>query len=360
MLRTIDPAQWSGRRVLVTGHTGFKGAWLTCWLRELGAEVYAVSLPADAHETPLWDALAVEGVQDVRDDVAGSGWIDGAAAFEPEVVLHLAAQSLVSEGYRDPATTFQTNVMGTVRVLELVDRLPDLRAAVVVTTDKVYDVRQPTPFREGDFLGGKDPYSASKACAELVTQSWPHLSDRVVTARAGNVIGGGDFALNRIVPDIVRAWTVDETLVLRRPLAVRPWQHVIEPLLGYLLYAEDVAGGREVPRSLNFGPDPAQAVPVQALVEHAAGQWAGLSGGSQPAWEVDPDPVMEETHDLTLDASQAQQVLSWGNVWGWREAIDRSLQWYVRAADGERPADLVREQVAAYVEQVRSSSAPTP
>ena len=244
--------------------------------------------------------------------------------------------------------------MGTVRVLELVERLPELRAALVVTTDKVYDVRQPTPFREGDFLGGKDPYSASKACAELVTQSWPHLSGRVVTARAGNVIGGGDFALNRIVPDIVRAWSAGETLVLRRPLAVRPWQHVIEPLLGYLLYAEDVANGREVPPSLNFGPDPAQAVPVQALVEHAAGQWTALRSGAAPRWEVEPDPVMEETHDLTLDASQAQQGLRWGNVWGWQEAIDRSLQWYVRAADGERPADLVREQIAAYVGQAEA------
>ncbi|MDR7255332.1 CDP-glucose 4,6-dehydratase [Nocardioides sp. BE266] len=350
MHRTHDPAFWSGRRVLVTGHTGFKGAWLTCWLRELGAEVYAVSLPPEAGDTPLWDQLALEGVQDVRADVAGTEWLAGAAAFRPEVVLHLAAQSLVSEGYRDPATTFGTNVMGTVRVLSLVEQLPDVRAALIVTTDKVYDVRQPTPFREGDFLGGKDPYSASKAAAELVTQSWPGLTDRVVTARAGNVIGGGDFALNRIVPDIVRAWSTGETLVLRRPLAVRPWQHVIEPLLGYLLYTEDVANGREVPRSLNFGPDPAQAVPVQSLVEHAATRWAELRGADAPArWEVEPDPVMEETHDLTLDAGQAQQVLTWGNVWGWQEAIDRSLEWYARAADGEDPRSLVLEQVGAYV-----------
>ena len=355
MHRTHDPDFWSGRRVLVTGHTGFKGAWLTCWLRDLGAEVHGVSLPPSAGETPLWDALALEGVEDVRADVAGTEWVDGAVAFRPDVVLHLAAQSLVSEGYRNPAGTFQTNVMGTVRVLELVERLPELQAALVVTTDKVYDVRQPTPFREGDFLGGKDPYSASKAAAELVTQSWPGLSDRVVTARAGNVIGGGDVALNRIVPDVVRAWSTGETLVLRRPLAVRPWQHVIEPLLGYLLYVEDVANGRDVPRSLNFGPDPAQAVPVQALVEHAAEQWRALRGaGSPPRWEVGPDPVMEETHDLTLDASQAQQVLTWGNVWGWQEAIDRSLEWYVRAADGARPGDLVREQVAGYVGRVRA------
>ncbi len=358
MNRTHDPAFWGGRRVLVTGHTGFKGGWLTCWLREMGADVYAVSLPSEAGDTPLWDALALEGLQDVRADVAGTEWLAGAAAFEPDVVLHLAAQSLVSEGYRDPAGTFETNVMGTARVLGLVERLPDVQAALVVTTDKVYDVRQPTPFREGDFLGGKDPYSASKAAAELVTQSWPGLSDRVVTARAGNVIGGGDFAPNRIVPDIVRAWSAGETLVLRRPLAVRPWQHVIEPLLGYLLYVEDVAQGRDVPRSLNFGPDPAQAVPVQALVEHAGERWPALRpGGATPRWEVDADPEMEETHDLTLDAGQAQQVLSWGNVWGWQEAIDRSLEWYARAADGEDPRRLVLEQVRDYV---GLAGAPTP
>ncbi|MCP3422550.1 CDP-glucose 4,6-dehydratase [Nocardioides pinisoli] len=358
MHRTHDPEFWSGRRVLVTGHTGFKGSWLTCWLRDLGAEVYGVSLPPEAGETPLWDRLALEGVHDVRDDVAGTGWLTGAAAFEPEVVLHLAAQSLVSEGYRDPAGTFGTNVMGTVRVLELVESLPGVRAALVVTTDKVYDVRQPTPFVEDDFLGGKDPYSASKAAAELVTQSWPGLSDRVVTARAGNVIGGGDFALNRIVPDIVRAWSTGQTLVLRRPLAVRPWQHVIEPLLGYLLYTEDVARGRDVPRSLNFGPDPAQAVPVQALVEHAATQWGGLRGADTPVrWEVEPDPVMEETHDLTLAAGQAQRVLTWGNVWGWQDAIDRSLEWYVRAVDGEDPHSLVLAQIRAYTSAV---DAPAP
>ncbi|WP_416953617.1 CDP-glucose 4,6-dehydratase [Nocardioides sp. T5] len=350
MHRTHDPAFWSGRRVLVTGHTGFKGSWLTCWLRDLGAEVYAVSLPPEAGATPLWDRLELDGVQDVRDDVAGTGWLAGAAAFRPEVVLHLAAQSLVSEGYRDPAGTFGTNVMGTVRVLSLVESLPDVRAALVVTTDKVYDVRQPTPFREGDFLGGKDPYSASKAAAELATHSWPDLTGRVVTARAGNVIGGGDFALNRIVPDIVRAWSTDETLVLRRPLAVRPWQHVVEPLLGYLLYAEDVAAGRDVPRALNFGPDAAQAVTVQALVEHAAERWRELRGpAAGGAWEVDPHPEMEETHDLTLDASRAQELLQWGNAWGWQEATSRTLEWYVRAADGEAPRALVLEQVADYV-----------
>lgn len=354
MHRTHDPDFWSGRRVLVTGHTGFKGAWLSCWLRDLGAVVHGVSLPASHGELPLWKDLGLDGVTETRADVASTDWLAEATAFGPDVVFHLAAQSLVSEGYRDPALTFTTNVLGTVRMMSLIESLPDIRAAVVVTTDKVYDISQSTPFKEGDYLGGADPYSASKACAELVTHSWPHLSDRVVTARAGNVIGGGDFAVNRIVPDLIRAWSADETLTLRRPRAVRPWQHVIEPLLGYLLYAEDVAAGRDVPRSLNFGPDPVQAVPVQDLVELAAERWHALRGaGAAARWEVEPAPVMKETHDLTLDPRLAQEVLSWGNVWGWRDATIRTLEWYVRAADGERPRDLVREQIEHYVAQVR-------
>ncbi|WP_374456363.1 CDP-glucose 4,6-dehydratase [Nocardioides sp.] len=352
MHRTHDPDFWSGRRVLVTGHTGFKGSWLTCWLRDLGAEVHGVSLPADAEETPLWDSLALEGVHETRADVAGTDWVADAVSFAPEVVFHLAAQSLVSEGYRDPALTFTTNVLGTVRLLSLVESLPDLQAAVIVTTDKVYDTRQPTPFGEGDFLGGKDPYSASKAAAELVTHSWPDLSDRVVTARAGNVIGGGDFALNRIVPDIVRAWSAGDTLTLRRPDAVRPWQHVIEPLLGYLLYAEDVAARRPVPTALNFGPDPSQAVAVRQLVELASERWRDLRGASSAAtWDVEGAPTMEETHDLTLDPRQAQDVLDWGNVWGWREATSKALEWYVRADAGEQPRDLVLDQVREYVDR---------
>ncbi|MEO5852623.1 MAG: CDP-glucose 4,6-dehydratase [Nocardioides sp.] len=355
MHRTLDPAFWSGRRVLVTGHTGFKGAWLTCWLTGLGARVHGVSLPGEHGEHSLWDSLALDGVTETRADVAGTAWLAEAAAFRPEVVLHLAAQSLVSEGYRDPATTFTTNVLGTVRVMSLLESLDGVLATVVITTDKVYDIRQPTPYREDQFLGGKDPYSASKACAELVTHSWPPVGSPVGTARAGNVIGGGDFSLDRIVPDIVRAWAAGEVLTLRRPTAVRPWQHVIEPLLGYLLYAEDLAGGRDVPTALNFGPDPSQAVAVLDLVEFSAAEWARLTGCAPAGWEVEPTPAMAETQDLTLDPGQAQRILRWGNVWGWQEAIRRSLEWYVRAAAGEDPRALVTEQVEQYVTNAESA-----
>ena len=345
-----DPTFWRGRRVLVTGHTGFKGTWLTLWLRELGAEVHGVSLPGSPSDPCLWDQAGISGVTETRADIATTDWVQPALELDPEIVLHLAAQPLVSEGYRDPATTFRSNVQGTVEVMSLIGRLDRLLASVLVTTDKVYDVRQPTPYAEDAFLGGKDPYSASKAAAELVVHSWPGLATPVATARAGNVIGGGDWALNRIVPDLVRAWTAGDRVTLRRPSAVRPWQHVIEPLAGYLLYAERLAAGADVPHALNFGPDRSQAVPVLDLVEHAAAEWARLTGGPAPAWDVQPEPGMLETEDLTLEPGSAAESLGWRGAWDWRTAVSRSLEWYVRAASGERPLALMREQLADYVE----------
>jgi len=332
----------------VTGHTGFKGAWLTCWLRDLGADVHGVSLPGDHGDPCLWNDIALTSVSESRCDIAGDDWLEAARGFRPEVVFHMAAQSLVSEGYRDPALTFRTNVQGTVQVMSLVQQLDSLLATVVVTTDKVYDIRQPAPYREEHFLGGSDPYSASKACAELVTHSWPGVGSPVGTARAGNVIGGGDYALNRIVPDIVRAWSSDTVLTLRRPTAVRPWQHVIEPLMGYLLYAESLAAD-PVPTALNFGPDRNQAVPVLELVEHAAAEWQRLTGAAKPAWQVVPEPNMPETQDLTLEPGLAQEALRWGNLWDWRTATTKSLEWYVLARQGGHPRELMRKQLADYV-----------
>ncbi len=348
MQRSPDPSFWSGRRVLVTGHTGFKGAWLSCWLRDLGAAVHGVSLPGDHGEPCLWNALDLSGVSETRSDVADEGWLEDARGFRPEVVFHMAAQSLVSEGYRDPAVTFRTNVQGTVQVMRLVQALEGVLATVVVTTDKVYDVRQPAPYHEDHFLGGKDPYSASKACAELVTHAWPSPGSPVATARAGNVIGGGDFSLNRIVPDIVRAWSTGAVLTLRRPTAVRPWQHVIEPLTGYLLYAESLAAGAPVPAAMNFGPDRDQAVPVLDLVRHAADVWQTLTREAAPGYEVLPEPDMEETQNLTLEPGLAQSALDWGNAWDWQTALTRSLEWYVRFRRGEHARELMAAQLADY------------
>lgn len=348
MHRNPDPSFWSGRRVLVTGHTGFKGAWVTCWLRDLGAQVHGVSLPGDHGDPCLWNLLALEDVTETRVDIAEDGWLEEVRGFAPEIVLHMAAQSLVSEGYRDPAATFRTNVLGTVQVMRLLESLDGVLSSIVITTDKVYDVRQPAPYREEHFLGGKDPYSASKACAELVTHSWPCVGSPVATARAGNVIGGGDYSLDRIVPDLVRAWSTDQPVTLRRPDAVRPWQHVVEPLAGYLLYAEALARSEELPLAMNFGPAKHQAVPVLDLVEHAATEWRRLTNGPAPQWEVLPHPPMEETGDLTLEARLAQKLLTWDNVWDWRTAVSRSLEWYVRHLQGEPAGSLMRAQLADY------------
>jgi CDP-glucose 4,6-dehydratase len=343
-----DPAFWSGRRVVVTGHTGFKGSWLTCWLRDLGAEVHGVSLPDPPSDPCLWEQLDLRGVADQRFDIASSDWQHGVRAFDPEIVLHLAAQPLVTVGYQDPAGTFHSNVQGTVNVLALLGELPSLLASVIVTTDKVYDVRQPAPYTEQAFLGGKDPYSASKAAAELVVHSWPRGGAPVATARAGNVIGGGDWALDRIVPDLVRAWSSGDELVLRRPDAVRPWQHVVEPLAGYLLYAQALATGTEPPLALNFGPDDSQAVPVLDLVVAAAEEWRRLVPGSEPTWRVEAQPGLVETSLLTLDSSLAGSTLGWTGRWDWREAISRTLAWYTQTASGADPAAVTRAQIAEY------------
>jgi CDP-glucose 4,6-dehydratase len=345
-----DPAFWTSRRVLVTGHTGFKGAWLTTYLLDLGAEVMGVSLPGPVSTPALWESLHLATVRDVRADVADVHWQREVVDFSPSVVLHLAAQSLVSRGYTDARTTFRSNTLGTVNLMEVLDELTELEAAVVVTTDKVYDTRQPPPYDESHFLGGTDPYAASKAAAELVVQSWPHRRPCVATARAGNVIGGGDWSSHRILPDLVRSWSADEELVLRRPDAVRPWQHVIEPLVGYLSYCEAIADGRPVTRALNFGPGADDAISVAELVEHAASTWTQLVPDTRPNWRADAPPEWHETGRLVLDASASKQQLGIENKWGWRQAVRHTLEWYVRQSRGEPAGDLVVEQFRRYLD----------
>jgi len=348
------PAFWAGRRVLLTGHTGFKGAWLALWLRRLGAEVLGVSLSGQPGSPRLWDDLAGLGLVEVEADLAEPGWEPDVAAFAPEVVLHLAAQALVPVGYRDPLRTFASNVMGTARVLDVVSSLASVAVAVLVTTDKVYDPRQSPPHAETDFLGGHDPYAASKAAAELVARSWPRSDARVVTARAGNVIGGGDWSPYRLLPDLVRAWTAGETAVLRMPGAVRPWQHVLQPLHGYLLYAERLAAGADLPPALNFGPDDSQAVTVAELVDHAAATWRD-SGGTlpEPPARTVPMPDVAETGHLEIDSTCAATALGWHNVIGWRLATEWTVDWYRRSPTAGAAA-MMLDQLDAYETKVRA------
>lgn len=339
---------WAGRRVLLTGHTGFKGAWLACWLRGLGADAFGLSL-APATSPSLHGLLG--GCPGVFADINDRAALAAAfAAHRPEVVLHLAAQALVRPSYSVPVETFATNVLGTVSLLDAVRACPQTRAVVIVTSDKAYENREWVwPYREEDALGGHDPYSASKGCAEIATAAMRRSffgpgrhPARIATARAGNVIGGGDWSADRLVPDIVRGLGRGE-VVLRNPGSLRPWQHVLEPLCAYLLLAEKLADGPGYEEGWNIGPDPADSRPVR---EVAGAMLAALGQGRVVE---QPDPAApHEAQLLTLDSAKARARLGWQPRWGFAEAIARTAEWYAAWRAGADMAAFTRAQIAAF------------
>ncbi|HDS1791060.1 CDP-glucose 4,6-dehydratase [Pseudomonas sp. USTB-Z] len=342
---------WSGRRVFLTGHSGFKGGWLALCLREMGAEVYGYSLAPDTSPSLYGSARLAECVAgefaDVRD---ADRLLRSVAAFRPEIVLHLAAQPLVRESYRSPAQTYATNVIGTLNLLEAVRKCDAVRAVLVVTSDKCYENREwQWPYREQDALGGHDPYSSSKACVELLCASWREsfLRERGValaTARAGNVIGGGDWSADRLLPDILRAWEAGESVTLRYPDAVRPWQHVLDPLEGYLLLAQAlIERGQDVAEAWNFGPDSGGTATVGELVHAMAQLWPGEAG-----WSVDPYVQPHEAGLLTLDSSRARQRLGWRPKWGLKQSLRHTLEWHRAWRDGQDMQQYCRTQIAAH------------
>jgi len=345
----VSPA-FSGRRVLVTGHTGFKGGWLALWLERLGARVCGLALPPDSipslFEAARLDETIESRLADIREATAVAAVVADTA---PEIIFHLAAQPLVRRGYRAPLETLATNVMGTAHVLEAARSCPSVRAIVVVTTDKCYENRAwPWGYREMDRLGGHDPYSASKACAELVAAAWRSSywqsddAPLVATARAGNVIGGGDWAEDRLVPDLIRAARAGRPALIRNPAAVRPWQHVLEPLAGYLaLGARLLAGERRFADAWNFGPslEDMQAVSTlcNALCPTIGGHWQA-DGGEHPA----------EAAILRLDSSRAILELGWRPGWSLAQALRATGQWYARREAGADARALTLEQIGAY------------
>lgn len=354
--RTPSPSFWHGRRVLVTGHTGFKGSWLCAWLEQLGAEVVGLSLAKRETQPNLRDELGLGSVIEIEADITRDGWQTEAFEFQPEIVFHLAAQALVPVGYAEPLRTFATNIHGTALVLDALARANSAMAVVMVTTDKVYDIRQPLPFAETAFFGGADPYSASKAAMELVVHSWPSLPCPVATARAGNVIGGGDWSADRLLPDLVRRFAAGEQLVLRRPTAVRPWQHVLEPLRGYLILAEALVDHPTISRAFNLGPDESQCVSVADVVEFGAEYWGERTDTAAPSWSSHPEPPIKETELLVLNSSLAMDQLGWTNALNWRSAVRLTIDWHLRHASGAPARDLVSAEINEYVRAVKEGS----
>jgi CDP-glucose 4,6-dehydratase len=347
----VSAAFWRGRRVFLTGHTGFKGGWLALWLAEMGAEVHGYALPPPTVPSLFEVAhverrLASSTIADVRDAAALTAAV---RAARPEVVFHLAAQPLVRQSYRAPVETYATNVMGVVHLLEAVRTVDGVRAVVNVTTDKCYENDgRAQPYREVDPMGGHDPYSSSKGCAELVTAAWRRSflearGVRVATGRAGNVIGGGDWAGDRLLPDFLRAIDAGQELVIRSPLATRPWQHVLEPVSGYLRLAQRLCeDGQTFDGAWNFGPPLQDAKPVRWIVEQLC---KGVPGAS---WRVDAAPQPHEAHMLSLDNAKARERLGWKPRWSIEEALARTLEWHLAWRKGADMQAHCLAQLRAY------------
>jgi CDP-glucose 4,6-dehydratase len=347
----MTPEIWRGRRVFVTGHTGFKGGWLSLWLARLGATVTGFAHLPDTRPNLFTEAGVGNSVQSLIGDIRDQSVLRAALiSSRAEVVFHCAAQSLVRRSYETPLDTFDTNVMGTAHVLEAVRSAGSVRAVVIVTSDKCYAEHEAgRAYVEGDRLGGRDPYSSSKACAELVTSAYRSSffdvsGPPVVTARAGNVIGGGDWAPDRLVPDLVRAFSTGAPAMIRYPDAVRPWQHVLEPLQGYLLLAEAMLSQSAIPDSFNFAPSPEDTRPVSALVEAVVRRW-----GNGAAWRVSPGPHPREARALRLDGTRARQQLGWRPLLTLDTALEWTVDWYraFEAASGSA-RKLTDEQIDRY------------
>ena len=342
---------WRGKRVFLTGHTGFKGGWLALWLTDMGAEIhgYALTPPTEPNfftVANLQDRLARSTIADIRD---AASLAQAMQAARPDIVLHLAAQPLVRYSYVAPVETYAVNVMGTVNLLEAVRQTPSVKAVVNVTTDKCYENREWVwPYRENEAMGGFDPYSSSKACSELVTAAYRRsflkaAGIHLASARAGNVIGGGDWAADRLVPDFLRALDASQTLTIRSPLATRPWQHVLEPLSGYLMLAEKLfTEGQSFADAWNFGPEEADARPVQWIVEYLCGQVPDA------VWKCDAASQLHEANMLKLDSSKAKVQLGWRPRWNLQVALGMTLAWHQAWKQGSDMAAISVQQIQAY------------
>ena len=343
---------WQGKRVLLTGHTGFKGSWLALWLQAAGARVHGLALAPSTQPNLFSLARVGDGMHSVEGDIRDFPTVQGVVEdVRPEIIVHMAAQPLVRHSYAHPLETYATNVMGTAHVLEAARQSESTRVVVNVTTDKCYENREWVwGYREDEAMGGFDPYSSSKACAELVTSAYrrsflAQAGIALASARAGNVIGGGDWAEDRLVPDILRAFEASLPVTIRNPGSIRPWQHVLEPLSGYMLLAERLWGDpKRFAGAWNFGPRDDDARPVSWMVDRLASRW-----GNGASWRLDERPQPHEAAYLKLDISKARAALGWIPRWSLESALDRIVDWHQAYLRGEDLRKACLQQIEAFI-----------
>lgn len=357
----MDPRFWKGKRVFITGHTGFKGSWMSLWLSRMDARVCGCALPPPTNPSLFVEARIAARIKSVIADVRDLARLRRALrSFKPDIVIHMAAQPIVRQSYADPVETYETNVLGTVNLLEAARSADSARALINVTTDKVYEnLERRRGYDEGERLGGRDPYSNSKACSELVTAAYRDSffsggcacarPVAVATARSGNVIGGGDWARDRLIPDIVRAYSAGRPVAIRNPEAVRPWQHVLEPLHGYLLLAEALWRGKpSAAGAWNFGPPARLSKPVSWLVRELSAEWEG-----NPGWALDEGGHVHEARQLSLNSGKATRKLGWQSILSIRETVDWIASWYRGRLAGQSVPALTEDQIVRYEKLLR-------
>lgn len=354
MKATVTPAFWKGKKIFLTGHTGFKGSWLALWLQSMGAEVKGFALTPPTTPALFGEARVGQGMQselgDIRDLQAVT---QSMISFNPDLLVHMAAQPLVRLSYSKPVETYATNVMGSLHVLEAARQCPNLRAIVNVTTDKCYENREwEWGYREDEPMGGHDPYSNSKGCVELLTSAYRksffnNISHAAAlsSVRAGNVIGGGDWAEDRLIPDILRAFEKGQPVVIRNPQATRPWQHALEPLSGYLVLAEHLWNhGQDFAQGWNFGPRDEDVRPVEWILNHMVETW-----GAGASWQLDPNPQPHEARYLKLDISKARARLHWSPTWDLETTLARIINWHRAWLRGEDVQARCLDEIKAYM-----------
>ena len=350
-LSTVDSSFWIGKRVLLTGHTGFKGSWLSIWLQSMGAELQGLALDPPTEPSLFVKANVSTGMRSVIGDIRDYDCVlQVVSDFKPEIVIHMAAQPLVRYSYKNPIETYATNVMGTVHLLEAIRQVGSAKVVVNVTTDKCYENKEwAWGYREDEPMGGFDPYSSSKGCSELVTAAFrrSYFQENgiaLASARAGNVIGGGDWAEDRLIPDILRAFEAKEPVIIRNPNSIRPWQHVLEPLSGYLTLAQKLWSNPILyAQGWNFGPRDEDAKPVEWIVKNLAQSW-----GNGASWNIDQLENPHEAGYLKLDISKAASMLGWSPRWSLGAALEKIVDWSTEVRNKNNAATVCLSQISEY------------